>query len=234
MKNKFYQLAKVDNKAILNIYGDIIEDAWGPGEFSPTTLVEKFADFGEVDEIEVHIDSYGGSVSAGFCIYNLLKEHKAKVTTICEGFACSIASIIFLAGNTRIMREASILMIHNPWTFIGGDSNVLRKEADTLDKMAQVSIDIYCKTTGLEEEKIKEMMDVETWITSKEAKEMGFATEIQEEEKEEDVIVQSVKQSLIKKITEPQIVEKVVEVEKEVVVAPKTTDKFLNIFKGEK
>lgn len=233
MNSNYYQFVKHNNIATLNIFGDIVDDDYSPG-ISAISFAQELAELGDVEQINVFINSYGGSVSQGFTIYNLLREHKAKVTTYCTGFACSIASIIFLAGDERVMQDASLLMIHNPFCMTVGNASELRKQADDLDKMAQVSVDIYCKATGLSEEVIKEMMDAETWITSKEAYELGFATSLKEDE-ETETVVQSVKKSLMKRIMEPEVVEVIKEKEviKEVNAKQliSNANKFLNIFK---
>lgn len=246
--NKYYQFTKEnDTKAILNIYGDIVSDAYYEGEVSSQSFANDLNSLGDIDEIDVYINSYGGEVAQGISIYNQLKNHKAKIRTICNGFACSIASIIFLGGDERVMNKASLLMIHNPFTVTMGNADELRKVADDLDIMAQMSIDIYCQATGLDETTIKDMMDRETWINSQQAIELGFATNILEEDEEENKVVQSVKQSLIDRLLNPKvetivetiieekIVEVVVEKEviKEVTVQPKNNraDKFINLFK---
>ena len=66
-----------------------------------------------------------------------------KVTTICDGFACSAASVIFMAGDERIINEASLLMIHNAWTYANGNATELRKAAEALDKITQASVNAY-------------------------------------------------------------------------------------------
>lgn len=198
--NKYFQMFSHENRATINIFGDIVDDIYSDG-ICALSFAYELEQLGEVDEIDVYINSYGGSVGQGFAIYNLLKSHPAKIRTINSGFACSIASIIFLAGDERIMSPASLLMIHNPFTCVVGNANELRKTADDLEKMGQVSVDIYCQTTGLDESVIKKMMDSETWITGEEAKEMGFATSFENESDEVvDVVVQSVKRSLINRI----------------------------------
>ncbi len=229
MMNKYFQLAKQDNKAVINIFGDIVDDAFFENEVSATSFAQELEQVGAVDSIDVYINSYGGSVAQGFAIYNQLKNHPAKVTTICSGFACSIASIIFLAGDERVMQDASLLMIHNPFCMAVGNANELRKTAEDLDKMAQVSIDIYCKATGLDESTIKQMMDNETWISGKEAIELGFATKVEEAANEVvSLAVQSVKHSLVQKImgVESQQAEEVSE-------EPKynALESFIKIFK---
>ena len=84
-----------------------------------------------------------------------------------------------MAGDKRIVPESGLLMIHNAWGYAEGDSNAMKKRAEDLEKITQPSINIYCSKTGLEESKVKEMMNDETWITSQEALELGFATTIE-------------------------------------------------------
>ena len=182
----------------INIYGDITSMPFFDGDVSSAMIAKELGEE-EYDEIVVNINSYGGEVSEGLSIYNQLKSHKAKVKTICNGFACSIASIIFLAGDERVMCENSLLMIHNAWSSASGNSKELRKTADDLEKITQQSIDIYQDVSGLDEEKIKEMLDEETWIDAKEAMELGFITSIQSENKSNKAS-QSVKKSLMKLI----------------------------------
>ena len=93
----------------------------------------------DVEEINVFINSYGGEVAEGLAIYNALRRHKAKVKTYCDGFACSAASVVFMAGDERIMSNASLLMIHNAWMQTAGDPNQLRKDADDLEKITPSS-----------------------------------------------------------------------------------------------
>lgn len=201
---KYYQLTKHENTATLYIFGDIVDDVFSDGVCA-LSFAYDLEQLGEVDSIDVFINSYGGSVSQGFSIYNQLKNHPAKVRTICNGFACSIASVIFLAGDERIMQGASLLMIHNPWTMSCGNANELRKTADDLDKMGQVSVDLYCQITGLDESTIKEMMDKETWLSASDALELGFATDIIKNESSEPLsVVQSVRTSLINRILSSQ------------------------------
>lgn len=146
---------------------------------SSYTLAKEIASL-DVDHIICHINSYGGEVAEGLAIYNSLKNHKAKITTICDGFACSAASDVFMAGETRIMNHASLLMIHNAWILAMGDANDLRKTADDLEKISNVASNTY-RDAGvtLSDDELKAMLDAETWITPEEAYEWGFATAIQ-------------------------------------------------------
>jgi ATP-dependent Clp protease protease subunit len=140
----------------------------------------------DVDEINVYINSYGGEVKEGIAIYNALRRHKAKVRTICDGFACSIASVIFMAGDERVMNEASALMIHNAWTVAMGNAAELRKTADDIETITQASVEAYKTVATISEDEIKALMDAETWILPKDAVDYGFATDIDDEDDEDD------------------------------------------------
>lgn len=182
MQRRYFSLVQENNIATLNIYGDITSWAWEDnswGDMSAILLSKQLDALGDVNEIHVFINSYGGEVSEGLAIYNSLRRHKAKITTYCDGFACSIASVIFMAGDERIMNSSSLLMIHNAWTWASGNSAELRKQADDLEKITQASVEAYKEHSSLSEEEIKALMDAETWILPSEALEYGFATAIQ-------------------------------------------------------
>ena len=189
MEEKFleFQTSETGEDEIL-LYGpirkqDICEKLWEieleDGRMDAVTFRERLKAV-QSDKITVRINSYGGSVSEGLAIYNALKESGKEVTTICDGFACSIASVIFCAGDKRIMPSTSLMMIHNAWTEGGeGDANHFRKLAEDLDKITAPSVCAYVQASKLSESEIEELMDQETWITSEQALEWGFATDVQ-------------------------------------------------------
>lgn len=180
---KFLNFKKVnESETELYIYGDIRKkdfiDSWfGTGQDATDAFSLKDA-LNAVDtpNLTVRINSYGGSVSEGLAIYSLLSDFKGHVKTIVDGFACSAASIIFMAGDERVVPENGLLMIHNAWTEARGDSNTMKKVAEDLEKITQPSLNIYTSKTNLSEEEIKEKMDREEWITSEEAFDWGFST----------------------------------------------------------
>lgn len=174
---RYYQMEVAGSEADIDIYGDITSWPWVESDVSSANLSAQLADL-DVDVINVNINSYGGEVAEGLAIYNALKKHKAKVRTRCDGFACSIASVIFMAGDERIMNEASLLMIHNAFSFAEGDANALRKMADDLDLITNQSKKIYLANSNIDEAALTELMDKETFIEPKDALEMGFATSV--------------------------------------------------------
>ena len=152
MNRSYFSLEKAKQTATINIYGDITSFPWNEGDMSSANLSRQLEALEDVTQIDVFINSYGGEVAEGLAIYNALKRHKAKVTTYCDGFACSIASVIFMAGDERVMNDASLLMIHNAWTYAVGNSDELRKQADDLEKITQASVEAYKSHSSLTEE----------------------------------------------------------------------------------
>jgi ATP-dependent Clp protease protease subunit len=183
MSDQYLNFHKVDEQTTeLYIYGDIQKRDWieewldlGKEKTDAYTLKEALQRV-DTPNLVVRINSYGGSVSEGLAIYSLLSEFKGNLRTIVDGFACSAASVIFMAGKERVVPENGLLMIHNAWSEAKGDSNVMKKMAEDLEKITQPSVDIYVEKTGLAEEQVKQLMDEQSWITSKEAFDLGFST----------------------------------------------------------
>ncbi len=175
--------------AQMTIYGDIAQTDWlaifmgddGDGTTTNALDVSKAiaAIPPEVTDIEVHINSYGGDVAEGVAIYNALRQSGKHVTTVCDGFACSIASVIFMAGERRVMNSASLLMLHEPsFPNAGGNAKALRKQADDLDVISQLSKTAYLAPGGIEPEELDEVMSAETWVSPEQAVEWKLATDI--------------------------------------------------------
>ena len=176
---KYFQLTRQDETATLYIYGDITSWEWLDSDVSSYTLSRQLSELRQagVSKISVHINSYGGEVSEGLAIYNELAEF-GECETVCTGFAASIASVIFMAGKKRVMRPASLLMIHDAWMYAKGNAAELRKQADDLDTITNASVTAYMARATVSEEMIRELMEKESWITPASAVEMGLCDEI--------------------------------------------------------
>jgi ATP-dependent protease ClpP protease subunit len=202
-----------ENRADLYISGDITRGVqfWGMTFKNDTDVeyndvAEALADLpSNVTEIGVHINSYGGEVAEGVAIYNALKAHSAHVTTVCEGFACSIASVVFMAGDDRIMRDSSLLMLHNASMPAYGDANDHRKAAEDLEVITELSKTAYLShaTEALTREKLTEIMDAETWVTAEQALEWGLCTEIDKANEDEEEPTQSARNLVMRSLTSP-------------------------------
>lgn len=214
MNNRYYSLStnEDDRTADLYIFGDIvdaqltgIENAFGLdiGHISGMSIVNDLKDL-DVDLINVHINSCGGYTSEGLAIYNTLKNHSAKIITYCDGFACSAASIVFMAGDERVMGTASALMIHNAWCEVQGNAAQLKQQAAVLEKISQSAGDAYAEKVNISRDELDRMLDGEnhegSWINSQEAVDMGFATSTNSEKAGSSIANQSAKQQIMQKI----------------------------------
>lgn len=197
MNKRYYQLETSGDAANLTIYGDITSYKWQESDVSSYDLSKQLSELQGVKQINVYINSYGGEVSEGLAIYNALKRHPAHVTTYCDGMACSIASVVFMAGDTRVMGDASLLMIHNAWSALAGNAKEMRKMADDLDKITAASVAAYMEHVTLSEVQLKHKMDAETWVTPSEALEWGFATQIGDKEMSKQLFAQSARKALM-------------------------------------
>lgn len=177
----------------LYIYGDVEAEHWvgnwfdGHAEESETSanhFREVLAQFPGVTQINVYINSYGGSVFEGTAIYNQLRRHPAHKTVFVDGFACSIASVIAMAGDEIVMPRNTLMMIHNMWLRAVGNAEELRKAADDLDVINAAGRAAYLLKAGdkLDESRLEEMMDAETWLTAAQCIELGLADRFADED----------------------------------------------------
>src|SRR5699024_8569898 len=143
------------------IYGEITKWAWeDEGEHSATTFKNELDALGDVSQINLYVNSPGGSVFEGITFHNMLKRHKAKVIAHVDALAASIASVIIMAADEIRMPSNSMLMIHNPWTLTVGNASELRKTADDLDRIGKSSMQSYLEKVGdnITEEKLQELL----------------------------------------------------------------------------
>ncbi|HBF7900317.1 Clp protease ClpP [Clostridioides difficile] len=161
------------DNAELYFYGDIVSSwlgAWDDTDQYPESI-KKFLDNVKGKDLDIYINSGGGSVFAGMAIYNMLKRHKGFKTVYIDGLAASIASVIALAGDKVIIPSNAYFMIHKPWCNVYGNSNELREQAEILDKIEEGIINVYSENLSLDVniEDIKNMLNNETWLTGEEA-----------------------------------------------------------------
>lgn len=161
----------------LDIY-DVIGESWTGDGITAKSIRDELKNAGDVEEIQVNINSEGGSVVDGIAIYSMLSEHSAKKTVKIDGIAASIATVITMAGDTRAMSENGFFVIHNPSSYEGGEAEDLRKAADVLDSMKERMVSIYGLRSTLSLDSIRSAMDAETWYTAAEAQAAGFVSEV--------------------------------------------------------
>ena len=180
-EKKYYDIkAAIDeNTADIYIYEQIGAGFWTEG-VTAAAFVKDLKTI-DVENINLHINSPGGSVFEAMAIYSALKEHPANITANIDGLAASAATFVSLAADKIIIAENAMFMIHNPYISTTGTADELRKDADILDKMRSSMIDIYMTKFNGSQEELLAALDAETWYTGKEAFDAGFADEVKNE-----------------------------------------------------
>lgn len=158
-----------------------------------------------ITNINIYINSYGGEVKEGLGIYNILKRHPAQKTVYVDGFACSIASVIAMAGDKVIMGTNTLMMIHHASMGVFGNADELRKAANDVEVIDQASCSSYLTKAGdkLDETTLNNLLDAQTWLNAEQCLKYGLADEIAG--KEDSQIVQAqqrFKQSIKQEISQ--------------------------------
>ena len=168
-----YEETPAGEPAVLRLEGVIAAESWWGDEVTPAMFRDELE--AHPGDIVVYINSPGGDVFAGSQIYTMLMEHKGHVTVKIEGIAASAASVIAMAGTTVLMAPTAYMMIHCASSWPYGNKHELRHEADVLDEIDKGIRQAYHIKTGIRDSKLSEMMDDETWLSSRTAMELGFA-----------------------------------------------------------
>ncbi|MDH6354931.1 ATP-dependent Clp protease protease subunit [Dysgonomonas sp. PH5-45] len=131
-------------------------------------------------DISIYINSPGGSVYAGYGIYDTMQFIGSDVSTICTGMAASMAAILLVAGQKgkRFGLKHSRVMIHQP---LGGAQGQASDIEITYREIAKVKKELYTiisEHSGQSIEKVEKDADRDYWMTSAEAKEYGMIDEI--------------------------------------------------------
>lgn len=177
MENNYYSMTPTGDRAEILIYDQI-----GASMFSEGVGAKQFAidlkALGDVKQLDVRINSPGGSVFEGLAIYNTLRANPAHKTVYVDGIAASIASVIAMAGDKIVMPENALMMVHKPWTTMSGDANELRKQADILDKLETAITSAYMTKFKFDVKNLSDLLSGETWMNASEAFANGFATDV--------------------------------------------------------
>lgn len=174
------------NKTLLYIYDDVSEygefdwETWTEkeSETSAKFFAEKLGAIPKEQEIELHINSNGGSVKEGTAIYNLLKQSASQKVGIVDGVAHSVAFLILQACDVRKMCLGTTALLHNMWLCCAGNAAQLRKYADDLDDMMEANRQIFLERATISEDELKNLMEKETYLTPEKALEYGLIDEI--------------------------------------------------------
>jgi len=157
------------------IYGEI--GFWG------VTSGDFIRDLKEIDdgvsEVLVHFDTVGGDLFDGIAIHNTLRALGERCTGQIDGACFSAGSVAVCGAHKVRMADNAMFMIHNPWTFMAGDSDELRKMADMMDKAFEGIVASYQhRSLNIDDAELRRMINDTTWLTASEAMTHGFVDEV--------------------------------------------------------
>lgn len=168
-----------DDPPEIYIYDQIGESFLSDG-VSAKGFIDDLQSLGDVPKINLRINSPGGSAWEAFAIYNGLIRNKAEINVHVDGLAASAASVVAMAGDTIVMPENAMMMIHDPSGVAMGGADDMRTAADRLEKVKKGIISAYRNKSGQTTKAIAAIMSAETWFTAQEALDAGFADEVGE------------------------------------------------------
>lgn len=130
------------------------------------------------EDLEIEINSGGGDVYAGSEMYTAIKAYRGNTIAKVVGIAASAASVAAMGAKKVLISPTAQIMIHNVMSGASGDYRDLQHESEVLKNYNTSIANAYILKTGLEQKKVLEMMNKETWLNAQQALENKFADEI--------------------------------------------------------
>lgn len=176
---KFYEFKNITpNEADLYIYGEIVQEKsvdWWTGEESQSevSLMEfkkELEDLGNIQKLNLYINSPGGEVFTASTMISLLERQKTKGTIInayVDGLSASAASFLMMVADNIYIYKNSVVMIHKPMSVACGNVNEMQKTIDALNKIEDsVMIPMYMNKAKISEEELRGLINAETWLSA--------------------------------------------------------------------
>jgi ATP-dependent Clp protease protease subunit len=131
-------------------------------------------------DINLYINSPGGSVTAGLAIYDTIQYVKCDVQTICLGQAASMAALILTAGapGKRLVLPSSRVLIHQPWGGVQGQARDIGIQAKEILRLKKMTIDYFAKHTGKDAETVAHDMERDFFMAAEDAVAYGVVDNI--------------------------------------------------------
>lgn len=162
--------------ADIYVYGDIVDDSFNwfteskdEFDFDPMDLKDELDELNGINEINIYINSGGGSVFAASTMVSMLKRYKEQnkvtINTFVDGLCASAATYILMAADNINIYDNSVVMIHKPMTFSYGNAEQLAKDIEVLNTLENdVMIPMYLSKAIVDKEEIKNLISAETWF----------------------------------------------------------------------
>lgn len=162
----------------LEFFGPISEYSWWGDEVTPEAFKKELYQKGAGKPVTLLVNSPGGEVIAASVIRSILQEYTGKVTADIVGLAASAATLMVTGADHIRMRESALFMIHDPSGMAWGTIDDIKGFLEVLKTVKDTIVDVFQTKTKMEKEKLSKMMTDETWLTAREAKELGFIDEV--------------------------------------------------------
>lgn len=183
-EKRFYAIQQQGRTAELAIFGPIRSIHWEDNDVTAWNILQELRAL-DVDEIHVHVNCPGGSVGEAFAIYNVLREHPARVTTYADGYVASAAIYPFLAGERRVANPVSAFYFHPVQMEAYGGPEDLRKAANAAELLTEQGIKAF-EAAGVKAEDAKALVARDDFAAPEEMVELGVATELGQQDDAEN------------------------------------------------
>ena len=200
---KFYEFKNITSSdADLYVYGEIVSerDDWFGSESDVviTEFKEELDRLGNIKNLNIYINSPGGDVFAAstmISILNRLKQNGTTINAYVDGLSASAASFLMMAADNINLYKNSVVMVHKPMSIAIGNANDMQKTIDALNKIEDsVMMPMYMGKAKVSENKIKGLINAETWLNASDMDKYFNVTLLDEEK----VAVASIKSNLFK------------------------------------
>ena len=196
MKKKFYEIKNIipNSSADLYFYGEIVTDDtdWWTGEKDENLIglqsfKEELDNLGNISDLNIYMNTPGGEVFVATTICSMLqriKDNGTKIHTYVDGLCASAGTFILMMGDDINLYENSMIMIHKPIGYCEGNAIDFQKYIDLLDTVENSTmIPLYMKKSKVDEDKLKELINEESWLGAKDTEEI-FNINVLEEQKQ--------------------------------------------------
>lgn len=131
-------------------------------------------------DVQMYLNSPGGSVYAGLGVYDTMQIINPDVSTICTGIAASMAAVLMCAGTKgkRTALRHSRIMLHQPSSAVGGQATDIEITVKEIRRIKTNLYDIISEHTGQDVKRVEEDCDRDYWMGAEEAKEYGMVDEV--------------------------------------------------------
>lgn len=165
-------------EATIHIHGDIGQSEENPDGVTLANVISQVKKQANATSLLVEINSPGGNLQTGFDIFNYLKSTGLPIKTVGKGMVASVATVIFMAGTTRVLQQGTIFMVHLPTLpqINGGNADYVAQLGKEMQEVENRVLKFYSQHLSLDKETLKNLMKNDTFLSEQEVFSLGFTT----------------------------------------------------------